>query len=67
MATISLDDFPALALVCWNRQNRFIDEEEAFRLYEAGWRFVDQAQLTAKERSFVQKLADTYGNGVLNV
>ena len=67
MATILVDDFPELALICWNRQNRLTDEEEAFRLYEAGWRYVDQTRLSLHERKFIQKLMNTYGNGVLNV
>ena len=67
MAEILVDDFPQLALICWNRQNRLADEEEAFRLYEAGWRFVDQARLSMHELGLIQRLTDTYGNGVLNV
>jgi len=58
MATIILDDFPELALICWNRHHRLADEEEAFRIYEAGWRFVDQARLSDHERSFIRQLMD---------
>lgn len=67
MATILLDDYPELALLCWNRRSRQLDEEEAFRLYESGWKFINQSRLDVREQLLIRELTDKYGNGVLNV
>lgn len=64
---IRIDDYPALALLAWNRAVRTIAGEEALALYEANWRFVDEARLTPQERALIDRLAAQYGHGVLNV
>jgi len=65
--TFSIDDYPQLSLLAWNRVIRTIDEEEAFALYERNWRFVDVDTLTKSESNFIDRLIQKYGNGVLNV
>jgi hypothetical protein len=65
--TLNVDDYPQLALLAWSRVLREITEEEAFALYERNWRFVDVDALTAVERSFIDKMTDRYGKGVMNV
>ncbi len=67
MATLNIDDYPQLATICWNRKIRTAEESEALRLYEAGWRFIDRDSLTIPEADLISKLAEKYGNGVLNV
>lgn len=67
MAMVNIDDYPQLATLCWNRKTRTAEESEALRLYEAGWRFIDRDSLTVPEADLISRLADTYGNGVLNV
>ncbi len=65
-AVIDVREYPELALLCWNRSDRFVPAREAFALYERNWRFVDQARLTARERALIDRLAQRFGNGVLN-
>jgi len=65
-ALIDVREHPQLALLCWNRSDRFVPAREAFALYERNWRFVDQARLTARERALIDRLAQRFGNGVLN-
>lgn len=65
--TVCIADYPQLALLAWQRQNPVIDAEEAFALYEANWRFVDDEALTKQERDLIEHLMKTYGKGVLNV
>lgn len=65
---VRLSDYPQLKLIGWNRLgDDLIDEAEALALYERNWRFIDEASLDATERSFIQRLVKTYGNGVLDV
>lgn len=64
---ICIDDYPQLAVLAWNRAVRDIDGEEALALYEANWRFVDEAAMTAHERVLLDRLVRQYGRGVLNV
>jgi hypothetical protein len=64
---IDVREYPELALLCWNRADRFLPAREAFALYERNWRFVDPARMSARERSLVDRLARRYGKGVLNV
>lgn len=64
---IRVDDYPDLALLAWNRALREIPEDEALALYEANWRFVDVEHLIPAERALIDRLANRYGHGVLNV
>ena len=65
---LRLDDYPQLRLLAWHRRDaEDIDEQEAFALYEARWRFVDEEALTDKERELIRLLAQRWGAGVLNV
>ncbi len=64
---IAVDDYDNLKALCWNRKARFLGAEEAFRLYERNWRHVDRVNLTEAERALVGRLAERFGNGVLNV
>lgn len=64
---IEIAAYENLAALCWNRRGRYIDAEEAFRLYERNWRFVDTRRMKPTERALIERLAARYGNGVLNV
>lgn len=59
--------YPQLMLLAWQRQGKEIAADEAFALYEANWRFVDEETLTGPERKLIERLARVYGKGVLNV
>jgi len=65
---VRLSDYPQLQLIAWNRhKDDFIEEEEAFSLYERNWRWVEQASLSVDERRLIERLTRIYGHGVLNV
>ncbi|MBM3394391.1 MAG: hypothetical protein FJY37_07135 [Betaproteobacteria bacterium] len=64
---INANDYPNLALLCWNRADRWVEEREALALYERNWRFVDQQRMPAHERALVDRLVEQHGNGVLLV
>lgn len=64
---ISVRDYPNLAAVMWNRTDAFVTDEEAFRLYERNWRFVDTRAMPPRERALIARLTEKHGRGVLNV
>ncbi len=64
---IPLRDYPSLAALAWNRTDAFVTDEEAFRLYERNWRFVDAKTMPPNERALLARLTAKYGKGVLNV
>jgi hypothetical protein len=66
-ALIEVAAYENLEALCWNRHDRYLGDEEAFRLYERNWRFVDRRKLRPPERALIERLAARYGNGVLNV
>lgn len=62
--TIVPAEFPELNLLVWNRDPaRPIAAEDVFALYERNWRFVDQANLTDKERLLIDELTAKFGHG----
>ncbi len=66
--TLAVRDYPQLRLIAWNRrEGDVLTEEEAFALYEANWRHVDQASLGTHERAMIAHLTQRYGKGVMNV
>ncbi|CEE84469.1 conserved hypothetical protein [Xanthomonas citri pv. citri] len=65
---VQLATYPQLRLLAWNRAaDAWVEEVDALALYEREWRHVDQHALTPDEKAFIEHLAQTYGNGVLNV
>ena len=65
---VQAENYPQLRLLCWNRADGGpISGQEALALYEANWRHVDQEALTPEEQALLKRLAEDYGNGVLNV
>jgi len=66
-ALIEIAAYENLKALCWNRRDRYLGAEEAFRLYERNWRLVDQRRMNLAERALIERLAARYGNGVLNV
>ena len=59
--------FENLVALCWNRRERYLSAEEAFRLYERNWRLVDARRMKPAERTLIERLQARYGKGVLNV
>ena len=65
---IVIRDFPQLALIAWNRRpDDVITGEEAFALYEANWRFIEEDRLQPREREMIARLTEVYGHGLMNV
>jgi len=60
---IDLADFPQLRQLCWNLKTEFLTRNDAFALYERNWRFIDQSELTATERTLIDQLKDQLGSG----
>jgi hypothetical protein len=67
MPTITIDEYPQLSALCWSHVVRTVEEPEALQLYESGWRFIEKDRLTSSEQALITRLAELYGNGVLNV
>jgi hypothetical protein len=65
--TIEIARYPNLRLLAWQFHQKRISERDAFALYEREWRHVDVSRLDLEERRLIRRLAETYGNGVLNV
>jgi hypothetical protein len=65
---IVIRDFPQLALIAWNRRpDDVITGEDAFALYEANWRFIEEDRLQPRERDMIVRLTQVYGRGLMNV
>jgi hypothetical protein len=64
---IDIKAYGNLAALCWNRRERYLRPEEAFKLYERNWRLVDTRRMPPAERALIERLKARYGNGVLNV
>ncbi|MET3134311.1 hypothetical protein AAKU55_005101 [Oxalobacteraceae bacterium GrIS 1.11] len=68
MPKIHIENYPQLRSIAWNRPGAVtIDAEDAFALYEANWRYVDQETLTAQEAHLIQQLKQEIGHGVMYV
>lgn len=66
--TVTIDMYPQLKLVAWNRPGkRTIPEREALALYERNWSLVDETAMDGQERALLSDLVKRYGNGVLHV
>lgn len=61
---ITIDDYPQLALLAWNRKVREITEEEALALYEANRQWVDRSLMGPRELSLLDRLVVELGRGV---
>ncbi|MFO0588419.1 MAG: hypothetical protein U0441_12795 [Polyangiaceae bacterium] len=61
---ISIDDFPQLALIAWNRKVRTLSEAEALALYEANRQWVDRSLMDERERALLERLVTELGHGV---
>jgi hypothetical protein len=65
---LRLADYPQLRLLTWSRpEDAWVDEAEAFALYEANWRLVEPDQLDPKEAELIRRLTNELGSGLLLV
>jgi hypothetical protein len=63
---INIDEYPNLALLCWNTNMKHMTRREAFDLYERNWRLLDDTDLQDHERTFMDELTQEFGRGVVN-
>lgn len=63
---ITVKEYPALNLFCWNRNQAFITRSEAFQIYERNWRHVDESNLDQHELALLTTLKNDYGRGVIH-
>ena len=63
---IRINDYPNLALLCWNRKLEYIIREDAFALYERNWRLVDTANLSGAEQALIDALKAEFGRNLIN-
>ncbi|MGW0247031.1 helix-turn-helix domain-containing protein [Nocardia goodfellowii] len=67
-SAIRIGDYPQLRRISWQLADTTeLTPTEALNLYERNWRHVDQTELDARERDFIQHLVDTCGGGLLLV
>lgn len=65
---VRIQDYPQLALICWNRDKTArIDDAEALALYELNWDLVDRKAIGPAETVLIERLTREYGSGILNV
>ena len=64
---LDINQWPMLKDLAWNRHDSWLPAEEALRIYERNWRFVDVDKLDNEEAELIHRLQEHYGNGVLNV
>ncbi|WP_444677555.1 hypothetical protein [Halomonas sp. E19] len=60
---IDRHDYPELDLILWDRAERWVAPDVAFRLYEERWRFVAHDRLDEGERELIRRLTVAYGRG----
>jgi hypothetical protein len=64
---IVIAEYPQLSLLAWSfRKDHTMTGPEAYSLYEANWRFVEEGELLDHERALIERLIATYGQGLLN-
>lgn len=64
---VRIADYPMLRRLLWTgRRRELVPAEEAFRVYERNWRFVNPARLDAAELALIARLKERYGKGLLN-
>jgi len=67
LGDVDLKDAPALRLMLWTGTERTrIPAREAFRLYERNWRYLRRTPIAPAERALIDRLAKTFGGGVIN-
>ena len=63
---VRIDEYPNLALLCWNLEAPYVTRRDAFSLYERNWRLVDRDAAPEHERAFIDDLATEFGRGLIN-
>lgn len=66
-AVVDAAEFPNLRDLLWNRADTRVTARDAFALYERNWRFVEESRMSVEERALIQRLAERFGGGLLNV
>ena len=64
---IDRERYPELDAILWDDAERYVDPEEAFKMYERRWPYIEQKNLSIDEKKLLQHLIETFGNGVFLV
>ena len=64
MHTINRNQYTELNHILWDSKRAFITPEDAFKLYERRWPYVDQRKLVDKEKQLIKQLIEQIGNGL---
>lgn len=63
---VDVRNYPALKLLCWNRNKLFVTRKKAFQIYEGNWRHVDESKIDQGELDLLMALKNEFGQGVIN-
>lgn len=64
--TVRVSDYPQLLSLSWSIHTPVLTLREAFAMYERNWRLVNVDMLIPRERAFIERLAQSLGNGVIH-
>jgi len=61
MEQIDRTQYPELDKLLWDTRARFLEPDDALKIYERRWRFVDTKQLKPTEQALIERLAEQAG------
>ena len=61
---INRNEYPELNQLLWDYHAEFIDPKVAFGVYERRWSYVDNRNISNKEKKLIEKLSKELGNGI---
>ena len=64
MQAINRYQYKELNHILWDSKRDFINPEDAFKLYERRWSYIDQHKLTDKEKQLINLLTEQVGKGL---
>jgi hypothetical protein len=47
------NDYPSLSLLMWDLHTDTLDGEEALKIYETNWRYLNPHEVSAEEMAFI--------------
>ncbi|WP_438863143.1 hypothetical protein [Neptunicella sp.] len=64
MNQIHIEQYPQLKSILWDVHVEVLDEAMVFEYYETRWRYVDDTNITKKEKQLIARLTEKYGHGI---
>ena len=50
---VYINDHPSLSLLMWDLHTDTLDGEEALKIYETNWRYLNPHEVSAEEMAFI--------------